>query len=80
MAKLDGVSKELYPGEIEGFKRRRTYAPTHSAADWAALGQSKARARPDPKDDFTIRRERFVERKVASGHKIVYKNIGGFRG
>jgi hypothetical protein len=63
MAKLDGVSKELYPGEAEGVFR-----------------DMERRRRAAERTNFRISNERFVERKVASGYKIVYKNIGGFRG
>ena len=63
MAKLDGVSKELYPGEAEGVFRNMER--NRKAAE---------------RTNFRISNERFVERKVASGYKIVYKNIGGFRG
>lgn len=66
MAKLDGVSKELYPGEISGFMRKYV-----------------VRRRPaglDPRTDFRIHEVREVERRVASGSKVVYKNKGSFRG
>jgi hypothetical protein len=63
MAKLDGVSKELYPGEAEG------------------VFQNMERNRKAvERMNFRISNERVIERKVASGHKVVYKNIGGFRG
>jgi hypothetical protein len=63
MAKLDGVSKELYPGEAEGVFR-----------------DMERRRRAAERTNFRISNERMVERKAASGYKIVYKNIGGFRG
>lgn len=63
MAKLDGVSKELYPGEAEGVFRNM-----------------ERNRKAVERMNFRISNERFVERKVASGYKIVYKNIGGFRG
>lgn len=62
MAKLDGVSKELYPGEAEG-----------------VLQGMERRRKAAERTNFRISNERLVERKVASGYKIVYKNIGGFR-
>ena len=63
MAKLDGMSRELYPGEAEGVFRN--IERNRKAAE---------------RTNFRITNERVVERKVASGYKITYKNIGGFRG
>lgn len=63
MAKLDGIRKELYPGETEGVFR-----------------DMERRRKAAERTNFRISNERIVERKVASGYKIVYKNIGGFRG
>lgn len=63
MAKLDGVSKELYPGEAAGVFRK--------------IEQNRRAAE---RTNFRITNERVIERKVASGFKITYKNIGGFRG
>lgn len=63
MAKLDGASKELYPGEAEGVFRK--------------IEQNRRAAE---RTNFRITNERVIERKVASGFKIIYKNIGGFRG
>lgn len=63
MAKLDGMSRELYPGEAEGVFRN--IERNRKAAE---------------RTNFRITNERIVERKVASGYKITYKNIGGFRG
>lgn len=63
MAKLDGMSRELYPGEAEGVFRN--IERNRKAAE---------------RTNFRITTERVIERKVASGFKITYKNIGGFRG
>lgn len=63
MAKLDGASKELYPGEAVGVFRK--------------IEQNRRAAE---RTNFRITNERMIERKVASGFKIIYKNIGGFRG
>jgi hypothetical protein len=63
MAKLDGISKELYPGEAE-----------------AVFRDMERRRKAAERTNFRISNERMVERKVASGYKIVYKNIGDFRG
>jgi len=63
MAKLDGVSKELYPGEAEG-----------------VFQNMERNRKAAERTNFRISNERMVERKVASGYKIVYKNIGDFRG
>ena len=63
MAKLDGASKELYPGEAEGVFR-----------------DMERRRKAVERMNFRISIERMIERRVASGYKVVYKNIGGFRG
>ena len=68
MAKLDGAGRELYPGEIEGFRK----LSVERLAEWAKTATAE--------NNFAVRNERVIERKVASGFKITYKNIGGFRG
>lgn len=46
----------------------------------AVFRDMERRRRAVERMNFRISNERIVERKVASGHKVVYKNIGGFRG
>jgi len=58
MGKLDGVSRELYPGETKIMREKL--------------------ARHQARDNFTIRETRIVERKTASGHKVLYKMRGYF--
>lgn len=62
MARLDGESKELYPGERD-----------------AMLRAIEARHGVRRKSDFRIAEVREVERRTASGHKVVYNSRGFFR-
>jgi hypothetical protein len=65
MAKRNLESKELYPGEIAGF--------------FSAVKKLSEKDLPK-RLDWGISNTRTVERRVASGSKVTYKNIGVFRG
>lgn len=69
MARLDGVSKELYEGEIKDAKRIYKGNPQYP---WPTG--------PNRTLQFQLVNTRIVDRKVASGHKVVYINRGVFRG
>ena len=68
MARLDGVSKELYPGERSAMLER--------AAETRRLMELRY---PSERDNFRLVEVRHVER-MASGFKIIYLTRGFFRG
>lgn len=69
MAKLDGQSHEMYPGEAADFFKAL------EAKNASITGLPRKR-----KDDFQLSEVRLVDRKVASGHKVLYRIRGFFRG
>lgn len=70
MARLDGMSKELYPGE-------RAAAIERQAKIERLL--NLRHSRPPSKHNFRIFEARDVERH-STGFKITYKSRGAFRG
>lgn len=80
MARLDGVSRELYEGEREAMARR--IAASRRAAQHVDTVRNRydtALRCNDPRDDFRLSTDREIER-CSTGFKITYKTRGFFRG
>lgn len=80
MARLDGMSRELYEGEREAMVRRITMSRRAMAsADPVRDRYDMAMRYGNPKDDFCVVEERQVER-CSTGFKVLYRSRGVFRG
>lgn len=80
MARLDGVSRELYEGEREAMARRiqaTRRAMTHVDAIRNRYDMALRFGRPE--DDFRLSTVRTIERH-STGFKISYSSRGFFRG
>jgi len=66
VAKLDGVSKTYYADEVRDFVQ----------AGIRRLRETNGGRDVKPERGFRIDNTRVVERKVASGHKVLYVNRG----
>lgn len=81
MARLDGVSRELYSGEREAMLRRMAAQRRHNqgAVDFVRNRYDMAVRFSKPEDDFRLSEVRTVERH-STGFKINYTSRGFFRG